>query len=98
MALADEGYEAVGAGDMSGALAAARAHRPSVVIADLHLGGAGPNVLQCVREELGPDVAVILASGASDIDRQAERLDARAALLKPFTVGQLVAAIQPYCR
>jgi DNA-binding NtrC family response regulator len=97
MALTDEGYDVIGAGDMPGALEAARAHRPCVIVADLHLGGAGPHVVQKVREDF-PDIALILASGASDLDRQAERLGARGALLKPFTVGQLVAAIQPYCR
>lgn len=74
------------------ALAVFAIERPSVVLLDLGVEGGVDEVIAEARRL--PGVAVILASGARDLERWTTALGADSYLQKPFTHEQLIEAVR----
>jgi two-component system response regulator RegA len=94
-ALADRGFETREAGDVSGALAAAREDSPEYVLVDLRLpGGSGLDVVREVKA-IDPATTVVVLTGYGSIATAVEavRLGAAEYLTKPADVDQIVAAL-----
>lgn len=71
------------------AITALSSERPAVLVLDLGIAGGVDAVLAAA----GPEVRVILASGARDLPQRAAALGAAESLLKPFGPEQLIAAV-----
>lgn len=99
MALEGEGWTAIAGGTFDEVAHELAEKRPCALVVDLHLAGQdAADVITWVREAAGSPIPAVLASGAQDIDRLAERIGANAAILKPFTVGELIALLRPLCQ
>jgi PAS domain S-box-containing protein len=95
-ALAPLGFEVVGlAGSAEQATALARELRPDVALIDVVLPGAysGLDACRTIQEEL--DIPVVLMSGHSDATHlaQARAVRPRGYVVKPFSPGQVAAAL-----
>jgi two-component system response regulator RegA len=94
-ALADRGFEIREAGDVPGALAAAREDSPEYVLVDLRMpGGSGLDVVREVKA-IDPATTVVVLTGYGSIATAVEavRLGAAEYLTKPADVDQIVAAL-----
>ncbi len=94
-ALAERGFETREAGDVQGAVAAARADSPEYVLVDLRLpGGSGLDVVREVKA-IDPSTTVVVLTGYGSIATAVEavRLGAAEYLTKPADVDQIVAAL-----
>lgn len=96
--LADAGIESDLAGDGEEGLRVARAHRPRLVILDVHLPGiSGYEVCRVLREEFGETLPIIFLSG-----ERTESFDRVGGLLlggddyltKPFATDELLARVR----
>lgn len=94
--LAEEGYDVVGqAGDGQQAIALAEEHRPDLVIMDVKMpvldGIAAAETI--ARQRLAP-VVMLTAFSQRDLVERARDAGAMAYLVKPFTIADLVPAIE----
>ncbi|HVU79299.1 MAG TPA: response regulator [Gaiellaceae bacterium] len=81
-----EGFEVEEASTVEDTEAAVRAHRPDVVLLDVHLGGQETHSL--LARLRADSIPVALVTGSADADRFLETADA--VLLKPFSPQRLV--------
>ncbi|CAN5125843.1 MAG: ANTAR domain-containing response regulator [Nocardioides sp.] len=94
--LAEEGYEVVGqAGDGQQAIALTEEHRPDLVIMDVKMpvldGIAAAESI--ARQRIAP-VVMLTAFSQRDLVERARDAGAMAYLVKPFTISDLVPAIE----
>lgn len=78
------------------ATAAARAHRPAVIILDMMLGeGSGIDLIEQLRQE-APDSRIVMTTGHPSLDTAVEamRRGAHHYVPKPCNVAGLLAAVQ----
>jgi DNA-binding NarL/FixJ family response regulator len=96
------GYRVHTFDDGAAAVDAAVDERPSVVVLDVNLPGLnGYEVCQRLREQLGPEVGIIFASGdrTESFDRTAGLLlGADDYLSKPFDPSELLARVRRFSR
>ena len=92
--LSDEGYSVRTAGDSNEALAAIRARRPSLLILDIWMQGAGIDGLELLDlvKELDPDMPVVMISGHGNIETAVSAIKRGAYdfLEKPFKSDRLL--------
>lgn len=95
-ALGDLGWEVRGAATGSDALGVLRAWRPDVILLDLVLPAMDGWSFRAEadRQRALEGIPIVITSGAADIRLEAERLQAAAALAKPFELDQLVEIIR----
>ncbi len=94
--LESEGYEVTTARCGQEVLDRVAASAPDLVLLDLRMPGVdGLSVLKelAVRSGGGPPVVVLSAKGRDEDRRDALAVGARAYLVKPFTVGQLLSVV-----
>jgi DNA-binding NarL/FixJ family response regulator len=96
--LGQAGFETLDAADGKAAMAAARRHRPQLVILDVRLPDlSGYEICRQLRDEFGDRVSIMFLSGA-----RTEGLDLAAGLLvgaddyvvKPFSADELLARVR----
>lgn len=95
MILRSWGYSVTTAVDFDGAIAAARAHAPRLVIADYRLGGkTGTEVIEAIRRHSHREVAALMLTGDATAERarEAARLGLKL-LRKPVAIEPLRDAI-----
>jgi CheY-like chemotaxis protein len=88
------GHEVLLAETAHDAFVALEALRPNVLLLDLGVEGGTQDLVAAIRTR--PELArtaVVLASGARDLDKWAQSLGAEAYLQKPFTHEQLIEAV-----
>ena len=95
-ALRNLGWDVRGAADGFDALGTLREWRPDVILLDLMLpmmdGWAFR--FEAERQQALGEIPIIVTSGSADVRREAEKLQAAAALAKPFELDELVRIIQ----
>lgn len=96
--LEGQGYTVTTAGDGVTALNAAYAAPPDLVLLDLVLPNLGGHlVCRALREDSRTrDVPILLITGAGSVSDEVRACGADGHLQKPFTPGQLLAAVAPY--
>lgn len=83
--LESEGYSVVAAPHGAAALETVKRFQPAVILLDLHMPVMdGSSFVERYRRQARPPAAVLLFSGASDIDERAARLGADGFVRKPF--------------
>ena len=102
IALGQDGYEAVEAGDGRAALAAAEAGAFDVVLLDQHMPGlTGTEVLRRLRERRATlTTPVVLVTAAGELDHVLHAFDAGATdyVTKPFRVDEVLARVRAHLR
>ncbi len=94
--LGDEGYSVIATADGAEAMRHLREDRPCLVLLDLRM----PRMdgWEFARfKNLDPSLArvpLVLLSGAHDLKKHAQELDAAAFLMKPFTPEQILAVVR----
>lgn len=99
--LEGEGYEVATASRGQEVLDAVASESPALVLLDLRMPGLdGLSVLRDLSCRLGgaPPVVVLSAKGRDEDRRQALAEGAKAYLVKPFTLGQLLAVVKQNLR
>jgi two-component system, chemotaxis family, chemotaxis protein CheY len=95
-ALRNLGWEVRGAADGSDALGTLREWPPDVILLDLMLpmmdGWAFR--FEAERQQALGEIPIVITSGSADVQREAEKLKAAAALAKPFELDDLVRIIR----
>jgi len=92
-ALEDEGFAVASASDPDGAVAAAAAHRPSVIVLDYGLPCQdGDVVAERLRQVVGT-APILLITADGRAAEKAERVRAVGYLHKPFELDDLVSAV-----
>ena len=95
-ALRNLGWDVRGAANGADALGTLREWRPDVILLDLMLpmmdGWAFR--FEAERQQALGEIPIIVTSGSADVRREAEKLQAAAALAKPFELDELVRLIQ----
>ena len=93
-----EGFDVIEAGDGSAGLAAARRHKPELVICDIQMPGAdGHEVLRALREDaVVGDMPFIFLTGLGAMPdlRRGMNLGADDYLVKPVEPAELLAAVR----
>src|SRR5687768_6498092 len=90
-----EGLAVASAATGARALELAERRAPSVAIVDVTLPVMdGTAVSEALRTRLGPGFPIVLISADAGVREKAARVSAAACLQKPFTVEQLIGAIQ----
>src|SRR5471032_1037925 len=96
--LSDEGYSVRTAADSNEAVAAVRARRPSLLILDIWMQGAGLDGLELLDlvKKLDPDLPVIMISGHGNIETavSAIKRGAYEFLEKPFKSDRLLLVVE----
>ena len=96
--LSDEGYSVRTAGDSEEALAAIRARKPSLLILDIWMQGAGMDGLELLDlvKGLDPDLPVIMISGHGNIETAVSAIKRGAYdfLEKPFKSDRLLLVVE----
>jgi DNA-binding response OmpR family regulator len=95
--LESEGYEVTTASRGQEVIDSVDAAFPDLVLLDLRMPGVdGLSVLRALtsRGGGGPPVVILSAKGRDEDRREALAVGARAYLVKPFTVGQLLSAVR----
>ena len=96
--LADEGYSVRTAGDSDEALGAIRARRPSLLILDIWMQGAGMDGLELLDlvKGLDPDMPVVMISGHGNIETAVSAIKRGAYdfLEKPFKSDRLLMLVE----
>jgi CheY-like chemotaxis protein len=93
--LEDEGYHVLVAEDGYGALAAASAQVPAVLVTDLAMPRCGGlEVLQALRDAgLRTRIVVLTSFADGAVEAEARRLGASSVVSKPFPLAQLLQAV-----
>lgn len=96
--LREFGFEAVTAENGAQALAAARSHRPALVLVDKNMPGmTGADTIKSLRAEPGFEHLPILILSGEPVSRaELTSLRADGAVLKPFDVAALVERIRAF--
>jgi CheY-like chemotaxis protein len=99
-ALRGEGYVVDLAAHGREALDAMRANRPATVILDLMMPVMdGFSFLEaCHKEQLCPDVPIVVISAVQDLLRRIHEMPVNAAIAKPFDLDDLVRTVGQYAR
>jgi two-component system, chemotaxis family, chemotaxis protein CheY len=94
-ALGQMDWEVRGAASGGDALAVLRSWRPDVILLDLLLPAMDGWAFRAEadRQHALENVPIVVTSGAADVRREAEKLQAAAFLAKPFELNDLVATI-----
>ncbi|MBV9512116.1 MAG: sigma-54-dependent Fis family transcriptional regulator [Caulobacteraceae bacterium] len=96
--LTDEGYSVRSAADSAAALAAIRARRPSLLILDIWMQGAGIDGLELLDlvKELDPELPVVMISGHGNIETAVSAIKRGAYdfLEKPFKSDRLLLIVE----
>ena len=96
--LSDEGYSVRTAGSSDEAMAAVRARRPSLLILDIWMQGAGMDGLELLElvKELDPDLPVVMISGHGNIETAVSAIKKGAYdfLEKPFKSDRLLLVVE----
>jgi two-component system alkaline phosphatase synthesis response regulator PhoP len=93
------GFEALTAGDGTGALALARSRRPDLIVLDLGLPGTdGLDVIRALRRDSAVPIVVISARGEESDRIVGLELGADDYLVKPFSPKELVARVRAVLR
>ena len=96
--LSDEGYAVRTAGSSDEAMAAVRARRPSLLILDIWMQGAGMDGLELLDlvKELDPDLPVVMISGHGNIETAVSAIKKGAYdfLEKPFKSDRLLLVVE----
>jgi two-component system response regulator RegA len=94
-ALRDRGHPVVTAGDVTGALAAARDQAPAYAVVDLRMAGPSGITLIGPLLEIAPGARIVMLTGYGSITSAVEALRAGAHdyLSKPVDADQVVAAL-----
>jgi DNA-binding response OmpR family regulator len=93
-ALEDEGFAVASAGDPDGAVAAATARPPSVIVLDYGLPRQDGDVLaERLRGVVGHAAPIVLITADGRASEKAERVRAVGYLHKPFELDDLVSAV-----
>jgi DNA-binding response OmpR family regulator len=95
--LESEGYEVATASRGQEVLDYVEAGAPDLIVMDLRMPGLdGMAVLRRLSAGVGggPPVVILSAKGRDEDRMEALSVGARAYLMKPFTVGQLLAAVR----
>ncbi len=96
--LADEGYSVRTAGDSNEAVAAVRARRPSLLILDIWMQGAGMDGLELLDlvKGIDPDLPVVMISGHGNIETAVSAIKRGAYdfLEKPFKSDRLLLVVE----
>jgi len=93
-AFRDRGFDAVGARDVDGAVALARADTPELALIDLRLPGkTGLDLIKALKE-LDPATSIVVLTGYGSIATAVEsvKLGATSYLTKPVDADQILAA------
>ncbi len=101
LTLAEDGFEAAGAGDTATALQVVVATPPSVILLDLQLGAElGEDFVRRYRALPGPHAPIIVftANGAHAAAAEMARLGTAGALGKPFDLEQLATLVAELTR
>jgi DNA-binding response OmpR family regulator len=96
LALAEDGFEAAGAGDTATALQVVAASPPGVILLDLQLGvELGEDFVRRYQALPGPHAPIIVftANGTHAAAAEMARLGTAGALGKPFDLEQLVTLV-----
>jgi DNA-binding response OmpR family regulator len=97
LALEDDGFAVLTAGDGHQALQLLSQVSPQLILLDLSLPLLdGPSFLEAYRAETPTPAPVVVCSGALDVRQQADQLDADDVLPKPFELSQLLAIARTY--
>jgi two-component system, chemotaxis family, chemotaxis protein CheY len=97
MALTDNGYEVVTAGDGWAALDLARQSPPDVIFLDMRMPGMdGWTFARLYREGTGPHAPIVVLTAARDAGVFAAQIEADAFLAKPFELKELLRLAQRY--
>ncbi|MBF6589169.1 MAG: response regulator [Ktedonobacterales bacterium] len=92
--LREEGYVPVLFGDGAGAIEHIVRTCPVLILTDLRLPGmSGHDLIRRIRAECGPELAIIVMSGAPN-DALAERLLVQGILRKPFELDALCSTVR----
>jgi CheY-like chemotaxis protein len=90
-----EGLRVASAASGARALELAKRQTPSVAIVDVTLRVMdGAAVSEALRTQLGPGFPIVLISADAGVRAKAAHVKAAACLQKPFTVEQLIGAVQ----
>jgi CheY-like chemotaxis protein len=95
-ALRQDGYEVDSVCNGLQALASFRNHRPDAIVLDLGMPVMdGPTLIRTLREQTQwGRVQVVVISGQSQSQTTSERLGARACLVKPLDLLQLLKSVE----
>ena len=95
-ALGHAGWEVRGAATGGDALGVLRSWRPDVILLDLILPAMDGWTFRAEadRQHALEGIPIVVTSGSADIRREAEKLQAAAALAKPFELDELLETIQ----
>jgi DNA-binding response OmpR family regulator len=92
--LAQAGYEVIDADNGDDAILLARQHRPALALLDIRMEGkTGFDVAEYLRDVAGVPFMFLSAFADEPTRAQVEALGARAYLVKPLDVGQIVPTV-----
>ena len=92
--LAQAGYEVIDADNGDDAILLARQHRPALALLDIRMEGkTGFDVAEYLRDVAGIPFMFLSAFADEPTRAQAEALGAKAYLIKPLDVGQIVPTV-----
>ena len=94
--LTEHGFRVVTARDGSDALRALQHEPPSAIVLDINMPGVdGPTFAREMRQQLR-HIPLIVLTGASDPQREADRCNAEAYLRKPFDSADFVRVVRRF--
>src|SRR5215212_1455406 len=95
-ALHDRGWQVRGAATGADALSVLRSWRPDVILLDLTLPVMDGWSFRAEADRQGAleGIPIVVTSGLANAQREAEKLQAAAALSKPFDLDELVGIVQ----
>jgi CheY-like chemotaxis protein len=98
-AIADGGFEAIPALDGQHALRTALAVEPSAIVLDLMLPGVnGEEFVRAYRDQSKTVAPIVVVSARPDAVAVGKKIGARAVLLKPLDIGELLARLNATMR
>jgi CheY-like chemotaxis protein len=97
MILEDEGYRVLLARDGAEALEMLESTRPDLILLDMRMPNVnGPQFADAYRQTPGPHAPIVLVTAARDAPDAASEVGARAHLLKPFDVADLIQVVSAF--
>lgn len=97
VALGDEGFAVVTAGDGAEALARVAASSPHVIVLDVRMPVMdGPTFMRRYRQRPPPHAPIVAIAASQQGLKEAEDVGVAAALAKPFDLDDLVATVRRF--